>query len=162
MKLILSDWLIIALYFIVSAAIGLATPFVLRGVAQRAGPYPTGLDQRRNPLCRDGAGPLTADLHFGQLQEIPEMAQLIQAQAAEAPGDAGGDEDGVGLLGPGDGLHVGERLVAVFRLGDQEAGKEGTKRKRKSHLIGGPGDAKANGDDTQEKKFTVAGFCNVV
>ena len=27
---------------------------------------------------------LTADLHFGQLQEIPELAQLIQAQAAEA------------------------------------------------------------------------------
>jgi peptide/nickel transport system substrate-binding protein len=26
---------------------------------------------------------LTADLHFGQLQEIPELAQLIQAQAAE-------------------------------------------------------------------------------
>jgi peptide/nickel transport system substrate-binding protein len=27
---------------------------------------------------------LTADLHFGQLQEIPELAQLIAAQAAEA------------------------------------------------------------------------------
>jgi peptide/nickel transport system substrate-binding protein len=27
---------------------------------------------------------LSADLHFGQLQEIPELAQLIQAQAAEA------------------------------------------------------------------------------
>jgi peptide/nickel transport system substrate-binding protein len=27
---------------------------------------------------------LTADLHFGQLQEIPDLAQLIQAQVAEA------------------------------------------------------------------------------
>jgi peptide/nickel transport system substrate-binding protein len=27
---------------------------------------------------------LTADLHFGQLQEIPEMAQLVQTMAAEA------------------------------------------------------------------------------
>jgi peptide/nickel transport system substrate-binding protein len=42
------------------------------------------IDAAKALLAEAGTPTITADLHFGDLQEIPELAQLIQQQAAEA------------------------------------------------------------------------------
>lgn len=56
-------------------------PFFDPSVPQRT----RDIDKAKQLLADAGfADGITADLHFGQLQEIPELAQLIQAQAAEA------------------------------------------------------------------------------
>ena len=45
---------------------------------------PRDIEQAKTLLAEAGKSDLTADLHFGELQEIPELAQLIKTQAAEA------------------------------------------------------------------------------